>query len=169
MIGRTPRHEPLLTVPILIAGLEIEAIVDCGASAPVVGPKVAKRLGVWKRRNQVSISQGDGTKLKGGNFVVNTTFSIQKFTPFSQLQPSSQPQPQPSSQPHKFALDAEVLDIGRRDIVLGLSWLKENNLVVNTPEARLENNTAGYIIPCNTYQIPTVMALNLEEELLEAN
>ena len=29
----------------------------------------------------------------------------------------------------KFPLDAEVLDIGKRGIVLGLSWVKKNGFV----------------------------------------
>jgi len=45
-VGCTPRHTPLLTVRILIAGIEMEAIVDSGASSPVVGERVEKKLGV---------------------------------------------------------------------------------------------------------------------------
>ena len=32
----------------------------------------------------------------------------------------------------KFAMDAEVLDIGNRDVILGLSWLTENGFSVDT-------------------------------------
>ena len=32
----------------------------------------------------------------------------------------------------KFAIDAEVLDIGNRDVILGLSWLTENGFSMDT-------------------------------------
>ena len=32
----------------------------------------------------------------------------------------------------EFGIDTEVLDIGNRDIILGLSWLMENGFWVNT-------------------------------------
>ena len=31
----------------------------------------------------------------------------------------------------KFSLDAEVLDIGNKDCILGLSWLTENGFLVD--------------------------------------
>ena len=37
-----------------------------------------------------------------------------------------------SSDLSKFAMDAEVLDIGNRDVILGLSWLTENGFSVDT-------------------------------------
>ena len=43
-VGRTPRHMPLLTVRITIAGEEVDAVVDTGASAPVIGERIAKKL-----------------------------------------------------------------------------------------------------------------------------
>jgi len=69
-IGRTPRHTPLLTVQIHIAAMEVEAIVDSGASAPVVRERVAKKLGVWKRARKVRVKQGDVTHSSGRNFVI---------------------------------------------------------------------------------------------------
>ena len=38
-----------MAVPIIIARQKVEAIIDCGASGPVVGQAIASRLGVWKR------------------------------------------------------------------------------------------------------------------------
>ena len=32
----------------------------------------------------------------------------------------------------KFVMDSEVLDIGNRDVILGLSWLTENWFSVDT-------------------------------------
>ena len=82
----------------------MEAIVDSGASAPVVGERVAKKLGVWKRARKVRVKQGDGSHLSGGNFVINHWFQV-----FSS----------PGVSLGKFSLDAEVLDIGKKDVVLG--------------------------------------------------
>ena len=105
-VGRIPRHELLLTVPVKIAGIFINAIVDCGASGPVIGPKIAKRLGVWKRAKKINIQQGDGMTIKGGKYVANTHIWIKT---------------REASELRKFALDAEVLDIGPRDAILDLS------------------------------------------------
>ena len=34
----------------------------------------------------------------------------------------------------KFAMDAEVIDIGNSDVILGLSWLTENGFSVDTQD-----------------------------------
>ena len=52
----------------------VEAIVDCVASVPVVGKRLPKKLGVWKRARKVHDRQSDGSHLSGGNFIVNTSF-----------------------------------------------------------------------------------------------
>jgi len=75
-VERTPRHTPLLTVRITIAGEEVDAVVDTGASAPVIGERIAKKLGCWKRARKVKVRQGDGLTLAGGKYVVNTTFKV---------------------------------------------------------------------------------------------
>ena len=88
---------------------EVEAVVDTGASASVVGKRLARKLGIWKRARKVKVRQGDGSSL-AGNFVVNTTCNVMDL----------------SSVLGKFTMDAEVLDIGNRDVILGLSCLTEN-------------------------------------------
>ena len=103
-VERTPRHTPLLTVKLHLAEEEVEVVVDTGASTSVVGKRLACKLGIWKRAKKVKVRQGDGSSL-GGNFVVNTSFKI--IDSFLVL--------------GKFAMDAEVLDIGNRDVILGLS------------------------------------------------
>ena len=107
-VGHTTRHTPLFTVKLHLAGEEVEAVVDTGASASVVGTRLARKLGIWKRARKVKVRKGDGSSL-GGNFVVNTMFKVMEL----------------SSALGKFAMDAEVLDIGNRDVILGLSWLME--------------------------------------------
>ena len=87
-----------------LAGEEVEAVVDTGVSASVVGKRLGRTLGIWKRARKVKVRQGDGSSL-GGNFVMNTTFKVMDS----------------SSVLGKFAIDAKVLDIVNRDVILGLS------------------------------------------------
>ena len=71
--------------------------MNTGASASIVGERLAPKLGIWKIARQVKASQGDGNHLRG-NFVVNGTFKVMDS----------------SLVLDKFAMDAEVLDIGNR-------------------------------------------------------
>ena len=48
----------------------------------------------------------------------------------------------------KFAMDAEVLEIETRDIILGLSWLMENGFSVETQDRYLRNVNTSQVIPC---------------------
>ena len=131
--------------------------MDCAASAPVVGKRLAKKLGVWKRARKVNVRQGDGSRLSGGNFIVNTSFKVFDFI-------SS---PTSSTVLGKFSLDAEVLDIGNKDCILGLSWLTENGFLVDTQERCLRNAISGLVIPCSVRWIPSVTVLDLDLEPLE--
>ena len=87
-----------------LTGEEVEAVMDAGASASVVGKHLARKLGIWKRARKVKVRQGDRSYL-GGNFVVNMAFKVMDS----------------SSVLGKFAMDAEVLNIGNTDVILGLS------------------------------------------------
>ena len=78
--------------------------MDTGASASVVGKRLARKLGIWKRARKVKVRQGGVSSLEG-NFVMHTTFKVMDL----------------SSVLGKFAMDAEVLDIGNRDVILELS------------------------------------------------
>jgi len=138
-VGRTPRHTPLLTVLITIAGEEVDAVVDTGASAPVIGERIAKKLGCWKRARKIKVRQVDGSTLAGGKYVVNTMFKV--FSEGSLL--------------GKFTLDTEVLDIGKRDVILGLSWLEEHGFWVDTPARYLRKDLSGLRIPCSVRWIPS--------------
>jgi len=75
-VGRTPRHTPLLTVRITIAGEEVDAVGDTGASALVIGERIAMKLGCWKRARKIKVRQGDGSTLAEGKYVVNTIFKV---------------------------------------------------------------------------------------------
>jgi len=150
-VGRTPRHRPLLTVQIMIAGEEVDAVVDTGASAPVIGERIAKKLGCWKRARNVNVRQGDGSTLAGGKYVVNTTFKV--FFEGSLL--------------GRFTLDVEVLDIGKRDVILGLSWLEEQGFWVDTQARCLWKDLSGLVFPCSIRSIPSVSVLDIDLEPLE--
>ena len=126
----------------------MEAVVDTGASAPVIGRRLAVKLGVWKRARKVKMKQGDGSSLVG-KYIVNTSFEVYDS----------------SSGLVKFAMDAEVLDIGNREIILGLSWLTENGFSVDTQDRCLRNIYTGQVIACSVRWIP--QDLTIEEETLE--
>ena len=149
-VGRTPRHTPLLMVRIQLAGEEVEAVIDSGASAPVVGERLGIKLGIWKRARKIKVRQGDGSCLNG-KFVVNTSFKVQD-TSLGWV---------------KFKMDAEVLDIRNREVILGLSWLTENGFSVDTQDRCLRNINTGQVIPCSIRWIPSISTLDFEEEPLE--
>jgi len=115
-VGRTLRHKPLLTIQITIAGEEVDAVVHTGASAPVIGESFAKKLGCWKRARKVKVRQGEGSTIARGKYVGNTKFKV--FSEGSLL--------------GRFTLDAEVLEIGKRDDILGLSCLEKHGFWVDT-------------------------------------
>ena len=93
-----------MTVKLHLVGEEVQAVVDAGASASVVGKCPARKLVMWKRARKVKVRLGDGSSL-GGNFVVNTSFKVM----YSSLVMC------------KYAVDAEVLDNGNRNVILRLS------------------------------------------------
>ena len=113
----TRRHDPLLIVnvnlhqkkPRLKRMISVGAVIDSGASAPVMSPELAEKLGWEKKEQPIRMTQADGTKLESRH-IIYTQFSIGN---------------------HEFQLDAEVLDIGSRQLVIGLSWLRENGFILD--------------------------------------
>ena len=85
----------------------------------------------------------------GGNFIVNTVFKVLDS----------------SLVLGKFGMDAEVLDIRNRDVILGLSWLTENGFSVDTQDRCQRNVNTGQVIPPSVRWIPEVLIM--EEEPLE--
>ena len=157
-----------MTVPIQIARMTVEAVVDCGATGPVVGWTVAVRMGIWKRATKARIRQADRTHVKGGKYVVNSSFIIPGAIEPQGVQVSnvavSKNKSSPSLSFNKFSLDAEVFDIGQKNVILGLSWLKENGFCVDVPNSRLVNEISGVVIPCTTRYLPSITLLSLEPE-----
>ena len=128
--------------------MTVEAVVDSGATGPVVGKGVAARMGIWKRATKARIRQADRSHIKGGKYIVNSSFVILgALGPFN-----------------KFSLDAEVFDIGQKEVILGLSWLKENGFSVDVSNSRLVNEISGIIIPCTTRHLLSIVLLSLEDE-----
>ena len=109
-------------------------------------------MGIWKRATKARIRQADRTHMKGGKYIVNSSFVIPG---------ALQETPLPLF--NKFNLDAEVFDIGHKDVILGLSWLKENGFSVDVPNSRLVNELSRVIIPCTTRHIPSVTLLALDD------
>ena len=65
----------------------------------------------------------------------------------------------------KFSLDAEVLDIGNEDCILGLTWLTEDGFLVDTQERCLRNAISGLVIPCSVRWIRLRGSYYLMKEL----
>ena len=52
---------------------QVDAIVETGASASVVGMSLPSKLGIWKQASKVKVRQEDESIL-GGNSIVNSLF-----------------------------------------------------------------------------------------------
>ena len=139
-----------MAVPIIIAGQKVEAIIDCGASGPVVGRAIASRLGMWKRARKINVRQADKSKLRGGHYVINDAIMISGAKDISDSAGSINTK----AVVNKFLLDAEVFNIGQKEVVLGLSWLKENGFSVDVPNSRLISSTT--VIPCSVKNLPSI-------------
>ena len=81
-------------------------------------------------RNEKGKGYIQGCKFVEANFV-NISFQVMDI----------------SSDLHKFAIDAEVLDIRNRDIIVGLSLLTENGFLLDTHHRCLRNVNNGQVIP----------------------
>ena len=158
-----------MTVPIQIAEMTVEAVVDCRATGPLVGRGVAVRMGIWKRATKARIRQADKSQVKDGKYIVNSSFLIPSAiepqgTQGSDNSVSGKRSSSSSSFFNKFCLDAEVFDIRQKEVILGLSWLKENGFSVDVPNFRLINEISGVIIPCTTRYLWSITLLSLEDE-----
>src|SRR5258706_1862168 len=118
--------------------------------------------------------------MKGGKYVVNTQFTfLDQINPTPKLDTKNasnelatrtrvskrQKTNTPINALNGYQLDAEVYDIGHREMILGLSWLKEHNFSVDIPNSRLIN-TNGVIIPCKTRHIPSVSIIENDDEFV---
>ena len=101
-VKRTTQYTCLLTVQIQRDRESVVGIVDCAASATVVGTRLAQKLGVWKRTQKVNVRHGDESHLSVGNFIVNTSLKVYYFL----TSPTS------ATVLSKFSLYAELLYIG---------------------------------------------------------
>ena len=94
--------------------------------------------------------------MSAGNFIVNTSFYAFDFVTSTTS----------ATVLSKVSLDAEVLDIGNKDRILGISWLMENGLCVDMQERCLRNAILDLVIPCSVRWIPSVTVLDLYLKLL---
>ena len=63
-----------MVIVVLKGGLKAEAVIDTAATAPVIGWKLEKQLGLARRRLLIKIMQADGRNLSGGSYIVNSSF-----------------------------------------------------------------------------------------------
>ena len=109
-------------VPITIAGTTVHAVIDTAASAPVVGKSIASKMGIWKRAKRVRVRQADQSKVRGGKYIVNSSFTasiIQNDVMQVDAMQSAASNDVLCSM--TFGLDAKVFDIRHRKVILGLS------------------------------------------------
>ena len=59
-------------------------------------------------------------------------------------------------------MDAEILDIGNRNMILGLCWLIENGFLVDTQDRWLKNVNSGQVITYFVRQIPEVLIVGVD-------
>ena len=83
--------------------------------------------------------------------MVNTSFKV-----FDLVSP-----PTSATVLRKFSFDTEVLDIGKKDCILGVSWLTEYGFLGNIQERGLRNTISGLVIPYSVRWIPSVTVLDL--------
>jgi len=65
----------------------------------------------------------------------------------------------------RFTLDAEVLDIGKQDIILGLSLYQKHAFWVDTQGRCLRKDLLGLVIPDSIRYIHSITVLDLDLEL----
>ena len=143
--------------------LKVEAVIDTAATAPVISWKLGKQLGLARRRLLVKIIQADSKNLSGGSYIGNSSFRFLGQDPISVTPILTSTLP-PLPQLTKWSLDMEVLDIGRRDLILGLSWLEEHRFLVDTIRKQLIRKD-GFKVSCRKRKIAQIMVMegNIEE------
>jgi len=105
---------------VLKGGFKVETVIDIAATAPVIGWKLGKQLGLARRRLPVKIIQADGKNLNEESYIVTSSFRFLEQDPIL-VAPLLTSTLAPSPQSTEWSLDTEVLDIRRRDLILGLS------------------------------------------------
>ena len=110
-----------------------------------MNPKLAKKIRSLKQRMKVKISQADGSSLKGGTQVVNTSFKFLVQENHLSIDGLLD-----------FSFDAEVLDIGQREMIIGLSWLQENDFCIDIVKRRIWRQSDNLNIQCRERKIPPV-------------
>ena len=138
-----PCHYPLLTVDVKFhvpwtkSMISVKALIDSGASAPVISPKLAERLGCQPRKCYIRMTQANGTKLVSCR-MISTKLCMRN---------------------REFQLDAAVLNLGERQLVIGLSWLRENGFILDPVKRTLEK--AGCVVQCSELNLLKVTFVEL--------
>ena len=91
-----PHHDSLLTIEVHFDKLSTRALIDSGASAPVMSPELATKLGWQPRPYPTQTTQADGSKLQSQQ-VVSTQGSMS------------------NKSDQKFKVDAEQSEVPKYD------------------------------------------------------
>ena len=114
-------------------------------------------MGVWKRARKINVRQADKLKLRGGHYVINDAIVIAEAKSIN----NSAGTVDTKTVVNKFLLDAEVFDIGQKEVVLGLLWLKENGFSVDVPNSHLISSTT--VILCSVKNLPSIQLILMDE------
>ena len=87
------------------------------------------------------MTQADGSKLESRQ-IVSTQFSME-------------------DENQEFKVDAEVLNIGARQFIIGLSWLRENGFSINPVKRTLSR--PGYTVKCVELKLSQIIMITAEE------
>ncbi len=126
-------------------------LVDTGCTGTVVGKRYTGKLGKDEVfRNRVGygnvVRQANCMVLDGG------------YTVDSELQVLTG---------RRRRLHADVLDIGNRDVISGMEWLRENKVKIDCMRNHLEFED-GEIWKCDPYPLPTINQESFHEALFNS-
>ena len=97
-----PRHDPLLTVAVNFDNITeaVQALIDSGASLPVMSSALAEKLGWQDKKCPTQMAQAEGTPLEARR-MVNAQFMVAAEMTTTKAG-------------KRFGVNAEVLDLGDR-------------------------------------------------------
>ncbi len=126
-------------------------MVDTGCTGTVVGKRYSGKPGKNEVfRNSVGygnvVRQANGTILDSG------------YTVDSELQ---------VLRGRRRRLHADVLDVGNREVILGMVWLRENRVKIDCVRNHLEFED-GEVWKCDPYPLPTINQESCHEALFNS-
>ena len=102
-------------------------------------------IGTCRHKTRPRILQADGGLIKGGTRVVNTSFKFLSDATHTY-----------NNNLLDFSVDTEVLDIGYREMIIGLSWLQEHDFCIDMGRRLIWRKTNDFQVLCRERKIPRI-------------